>query len=252
MIHTYYRPATLDDALRLLSNPKEEIYPMGGGTVLARPQKRSFAVVDLQSLGLDRIEKKGKTLDIGATATLQAVLDAAGDQPALVEACRREASHNLRQAATIAGTLVNADGRSSLATLLLAMDAHLIFLPANEEMSLGDWLPLRKERQPGRLITSIRIPLNIQAGFNMVARTPADQPLVCAAVAGWTSGRTRVALGGCGAAPLMVMDGTHEDRADLAAQNAFAQADDEWASAAYRQNVAARLVMRLLADLKAE
>ncbi len=80
----------------------------------------------------------------------------------------------------------------------------------------------------------------------MVARTPADKPIVCAALAQWTSGRTRLALGGYGKAPTLAMDGTESDGIDSAAQNAFHEASDEWASAEYRMDVAITLSKRCL------
>jgi hypothetical protein len=60
----------------------------------------------------------------------------------------------------------------------------------------------------GWLIISISIPLNVKLSFEYVARTPADKPIVCAAVAQWNSGRTRLALGGYGKIPMLAMDGT--------------------------------------------
>jgi CO/xanthine dehydrogenase FAD-binding subunit len=99
------------------------------------------------------------------------------------------------------------------------------------------------------LITSIEIPLNVKLAFETVARTPADKPIVCAALALWPSGRTRLALGGFGKAPLLAMDGTEPEGFETAARNAFHEATDEWASAEYRMDVAATLAKRCIAKL---
>jgi CO/xanthine dehydrogenase FAD-binding subunit len=55
MITQYYRPQTLEEALKLLSQP--DTRPLGGGTALTQKNDESFSVVDLQALGLNKIHK---------------------------------------------------------------------------------------------------------------------------------------------------------------------------------------------------
>ena len=86
MIQEYYRPETLKEALALLSRDAPKTVPLGGGTVLNTPGEQPPAVVDLQALGWDGIEQKGREISIGATATLQQLLETGGIQPALAEA----------------------------------------------------------------------------------------------------------------------------------------------------------------------
>ncbi len=88
-----------------------------------------------------------------------------------------------------------------------------------DSVSLGDFLPLRTERVTGKLITSISIPLNTKLAFEYVSRTPADKPIVCAALAQWNSGRTRLVLGGYGKNPSLAMDGTEAAGIETAARN---------------------------------
>ena len=73
MIIAYHRPQTLSEALTLLSQPNT--FPLGGGTLLSHPQSDSVEVVDLQALGLNSLKKSGNNLEIGATVTLQQLLD---------------------------------------------------------------------------------------------------------------------------------------------------------------------------------
>ena len=125
--------------------------------------------------------------------------------------------------------------------------------------NIGDFLPLRNLQ--GWLITSVTIPLNVRLAFEYVSRTPADKPIVCAALAQWNSGRTRLVLGGYGNSPLLAMDGTEAEGLDAstadgvlrsaqaAARNAFHEATDEWASAEYRMDIAATLAKRCLESL---
>jgi CO/xanthine dehydrogenase FAD-binding subunit len=152
--------------------------------------------------------------------------------------------------ATVAGTLVACDGRSTFATAMLALDAKCSVISYQSSVIyLGELLALRNELLQGKLITAITIPLNVKLAFETVARTPADKPIVCAVLAQWPSGRTRLALGGWGKSPLLAMDGNEPGGAEEAARNAFAEAGDEWASAEYRSEVAKVLAKRCLEKL---
>ena len=244
MITAYHRPKTLDEALTLLTQPNT--FPLGGGTLLSKPTTDSVQVVDLQTLGLDSITKKGNDLELGATLTLQVLLESEHCPAALKSALKLEAPLNIRNSATVAGTLVTCDGRSTFACVLLALDAKIMASSkqkAEETINIGDLLPLR-EQWRGKLITKIVIPLNVKLAFDTVARTPSDKPIVCAAVAGWGSGRTRLAVGGYSKSPMLAMDGTESSGIAEAARNAFHEATDDWASAEYRIEVAAILAKR--------
>jgi len=249
MITTYHRPQTLDEALSLLAQPNT--VPLGGGTLLSAPTADSVRVVDLQALGLDSLTKNGNNLELGATLTLQALLESAHCPPALKTALKLEAPLNIRNSATVAGTLVSCDGRSTFANILLAMDAKIeqaLFDNSKIEYrvtNIGDFLPIRSTE----LITKINIPLNVKLAFEYVSRTPADKPLVCVALAQWNSGRTRLTLGGYGRNPMLAMDGTEAEGVDAAARNAYHEATDEWASAEYRMDVASTLAKRCLGSL---
>ena len=274
MITAYHRPKTLDEALTLLTQPN--MLPLGGGTLLSHASSPlratdSVEVVDLQSLGLDSIKQSGNNpstgsgqrLDIGATVTLQRLLESEYCPDALRWALKLEAPLNLRNPASVAGTLVSCDGRSTFAAVMLALDAKInivnresraghrnssdsqIPTPDSRIANIGEFLPLR----PHGLITSITIPLNVKLAFDYVSRTPADKPIVCAALVQWNSGRTRLALGGHGKRPILAMDGTESEGIETAARNAFHEAMDEWASAEYRMDIASTLAKRCLDEL---
>ena len=241
MITTYHRPQTLDEALALLTQPNT--FPLGGGTLLSQSSTDPVSVVDLQRLGLDSLRVKGNDLEIGATCTLQSLLESEHCPEALKVATKLEAPINIRNSATVAGTLVVSDGRSPFATSLLAMDAKITIVnPKSSTVNLGEFLPLR----PRGLITLITIPLNAKFAFEFTSRTPADKPIVAAALSQWNSGRTRLALCGYGKSPMLAMDGTEAEGLDAAARNAYHEANDEWASAEYRIDVAVVLAKRCL------
>lgn len=247
----YYRPKTIDEALALLARKEPLTLPLAGGTMVNQPGTVARALVDLQDLGLDTYQQRGNTLALGAMLTLQRLLNLGesgelalpGDLPLALE---KEASYNLRQVASLAGALVAADGRSPLATAMLALEAILTLLPGEEQVSLGDLLPVRGERLKGRLISQVSIPSHVKLAYESVARSPADRPIVCAAVAMWPGGRVRVALGGYGRAPALAFDGTEPVGVEVAARSAFSQASDEWAAADYRADVAGVLAQRCL------
>jgi putative selenate reductase FAD-binding subunit len=253
MIREVHRPKTVEEALALLSRQGMATVAMGGGTVLNRPSSEAFAVVDLQDLALDQVEVKGHVLSLGATVKLAALLESPDLPQALAQVIRLEATYNLRQAATLAGAVLSADGRSPLATALLALDAVLDVAQSGaaiEQIGLGDLLPLRGEKLRGRLVTRLMLPLNARLAYESVRRTPADLPIVGAAAACWPSGRTRLALGGFGPAPILALDGPEAQGAEDAARSAYSDAGDEWASAEYRREMAQVLTRRCLQGLE--
>jgi CO/xanthine dehydrogenase FAD-binding subunit len=220
----------------------------------------SVEAVDLQALSLNTIKKQGNNLEIGATVTLQQLLESEHCPETWKSALKLEAPLNVRNSATVAGTLVACDGRSTFAAILFALDAKLEVKSINKfelmemesrppkqqvsTLGLGEFLPLRLDQIRGKLITALSVPLNSKLAFDYVSRTPADKPIVCAALALWNSGRTRLVLGGYGKSPMLAMDGTEEEGIETAARNAFHEATDEWASAEYRMDVAATLAKR--------
>jgi CO/xanthine dehydrogenase FAD-binding subunit len=261
MITTYHRPQTLDEALTLLAQPNT--LPLGGGTLLSHPTADSVSVVDLQALGLNGITRKGNDIELGATVTLQQLLESEHCPEALQTAIKLEAPLNLRNSATLAGTLVSSNGRSPFAAALLALDAKIaiqgssaIASPLGTVMGMGEFLPLR----PKGLITAITIPAISKFAFEYTSRTPADKPLVSAALAQWPSGRSRLVIGGFGKSPSLAMDGelppspsgrgTEGEGLFAAARNACHEAADDFASADYRMDVAATLAKRCLEGLK--
>ena len=248
MITDYHRPQSIEQAINLLSKPG--YYPLGGGTILTRISDDSFAVVDLQDLGLDKIQPVRGRLEIGATATLNSLLDSPHIPPALSRTLRLEATFNVRNSATVAGSLITCNGRSPFATAMLSLDAKYIFANAIEPLSFGNYLASRYPTDSnhallsGNLIIKIEIPINIKLAFETVGRSPVDKPIVCAALTHWDSGRTRLAMGGYGAAPILAMDGNEPGGLDIAARSAFSSAADEWASSEYRIEIAAVLASR--------
>ncbi|MFN7036109.1 MAG: FAD binding domain-containing protein [Bellilinea sp.] len=244
MIKEYYRPKTALEAELLFSAGDKKFVPLGGGSALSRSKHEDLCVVDLRDLGLNRIEVIGQKAIIGATVTLQQLFEFNPIPLVLKEVIRKSATLNLRNQATVGGYLVSADGRSPLAIAMMAMDAVLIWHPNQQPQSIGDWFSLRQPR--GFWINAIQLNLNLDVDYEQVSRTPMDQPILAISVARWPSGRIRVAAGGFGNAPLLVLDGPEDSGVLEAVKNALSDSGDEWASAEYRQAVGQVFVRRIL------
>lgn len=145
---------------------------------------------------MSEVTLKGNTLRIGAAASLQALAESAGLQPALYDAIARDAELTPNQLAL--PQLLAASGGSLLAAAMLALDAELE-LQDGVTQSYGNWLALRATAgEPAvaamRFSTAARLECFVADGAWL-------------ALARWPAGRTRVAIGGWGSAPLLAMDG---------------------------------------------
>jgi CO/xanthine dehydrogenase FAD-binding subunit len=246
MILEYHRPKQMEEAIRLLEREAPVTFPLGGGTALSQAPSGEIAVVDLQALGLNQIEQQGSWFAVGATATLEALVQHPDISESFKTALKLETTLNTRHAATAAGRLVVGDGASPYLCMLLASDARLIWQPGNIAEAIGDYLSLRQNARPrGRLITQIELPVQPEVRFASVGRTPMDRMILGAAVARWPSGRTRIVLGGEAPAPILVMDGTELNGIEIALLNACSQLGNTWASETYIKTTSLHLIKRL-------
>ena len=146
MIIEYHRPEEIGEAVALLKRSDPVTLPLGGGTVISRRGQAAgfpIAVVDLQRLNLDKIRRERQTLKIGTMVTLQALMECEDIPAGLRASLHLETALNMRQMATVAGTIVSCDGRSPFVTALLALDARLEWAQEPELTPLGDYLVLR-------------------------------------------------------------------------------------------------------------
>ncbi len=186
---------------------------LAGGTLLgAEPPDEATVMVDLQELGLDRIElEAGFSLRIGAMATLQQLMDAP-DAPAIVrEAARRELPSTLRSQATVGGCVATGQAESELLAALLVHEAvvHVSSGHVTEAMPLEDVLadlPINA----GRLVLAVTIRTSGVAGSARTGRTPADRAIVAAYARATGDGR-RHALTGVARTPVLVEPGDELD-----------------------------------------
>ncbi len=215
-VSVYWRPVTLDAALALAH--RDGAVPIGGGTkVNAASSAGPVEIIDLQALGLDRIEPTAAGVSIGATATLQQVADEMLVPAAVRDAARREAPSTLRAAATIGGCVAGGHWDSEFLATLLACDAMVTLAQSDgfQELDLDSLLANHRSLR-GTIISRVRI-----AGDGIIAaartgRTLADRPIVCA-VARRTADGVRVALSGVAARPVLSRTVVIRSGADAAA-----------------------------------
>jgi probable selenate reductase FAD-binding subunit len=203
-ISAYFRPESLIEAFALLRRPGAVL--IGGGTKLNRRRSSEpIEVVDLQALGLGRVEQPdADTVVVGATATLQDLVETEALPAAVRAAARREMPSTLRAQSTVGGTIVTADRESELLIALLVHDAVVrIERPeGNEELALETLLAQLPLTTPA-IVTAITIDTRGRSSIARTARTPADKAIVAAAARISPDGRRRLALAGVATTPIL-------------------------------------------------
>lgn len=260
------KPEVLSEALELLRQPGGRAVPMAGGTWLVPRLQRGApgslagtidTVVDLSALGLNTIQLDlEEGLELGATATLAAIAAHGGCRHLaggiLAEAAHRAAPTNVRNAATVGGTIVRAEPESELLLALLTLAALVVIDDGQPRpLPLSDLLPDPRAAIGRGLIVKVHVPPlapSVRGGLARVGRTPADYPIMAAAAV--IDGlNARVALGGVALSPLLLsLDSPAELDQSLAA--ALAEVDilaDFRGSADYRRAMAPVLARRALA-----
>ena len=213
----YNRPATLDDALRAAGQPGS-IALAGGAltfTGVLLPYER---VIDLQDVPeLKILEASPDHLRVGGAVTLAALLDAPGLPLVLKRALTRSLNPNLRNNTSVGESLCAPSPPREWLTALLALGAVVDHRPGADPLQepLEDFLAaLWESGEPYRgVVVNVDIPLPGKRGAlgaAHVARTPADPPIIDAAVSvtlgddGLVSA-AMAAIGGASAEPVMVL-----------------------------------------------
>ncbi|MGQ9500920.1 MAG: FAD binding domain-containing protein [Anaerolineae bacterium] len=206
-VREYYRPGTLEEALRLLQS--EDAVPLAGGQqLLAEQWHRAKTVVDLQGLGLDRIEI-GEQLKIGAMVRLQQLVNTSHGCAFLAEAAHRDGPLTYRNAATVGGMIVTHDPLSCLLLSLLVLDAEVEVQRIDGAVVVAlDKLLVDPARwlQCGLVTTVTVTSRTVGTAMASVARTSRDRPIVAVAARVTRQERhceeVRIAWGGVGPYPL--------------------------------------------------
>jgi CO/xanthine dehydrogenase FAD-binding subunit len=214
-VRNYYLPRSVPEALGLLGRHGPELLVMAGGTVamplINEGVSLPESVMGLRRAGLDRIERVGDTLRIGATATLTQL---AGQPhvPMLREAAANTASWSIRNMATVGGNLFTPPPGGDVAVALLALDASVTLAGTNGEcdLSLADFFTGFMTNRLGadELLTEVEVPLSDEpTAFIKFGRKRANTPAVVTVAVrlGWEADRistARIALGAVGPHPI--------------------------------------------------
>jgi aerobic carbon-monoxide dehydrogenase medium subunit len=255
----YARPASVQEAVRLLSQ-KEGARALAGGQTLVNVMKARAASPDFL-VDLNRLEElKGidlgsdGTVSIGAMVTYTELMGSAEARarPILGEVCAQIADVQVRNRGTVGGNVCSNDPTNHLPPLLVSLGATMhITGQAGErsvsaaEFFLGVYLTAAG---PGELLTRIDVPPGKSDGFASVTIGRDGTCIVSAAAS--VNGGTRIALGCVDAVPvLLAPDSADEETVRAAVREANIEPpSDVHASADYRRHLAEVVAVRAVAQ----
>lgn len=272
----YHRPATLADAVKLLSELGEEARPLAGGHSLIPMMKLRFAtpehLIDLGAISqLKGICRDGNALVIGAMTTQHDIIasaDIASYLPLLKETALMIADPQVRYVGTLGGNVANGDPGNDMPAVMMALGASYRLegpdgtrdVPATDFYQGAYFTAL----EPGEILTAISIPVP-PAGhgyaYEKLKRKVGDYATAAAAVtltmAGGKVAACSIALTNLSETPLLAQAaaqaviGTSLDDAALkaaatAARAVMNPAADARGTSEYRIHVGGIMVMRAL------
>ena len=193
-IREYKRAESLEEAWQL--NQKRSNRVLGGMIWLKMETIPVGTAIDLSGLGLDTIEETDDSFSIGAMVTLRQLEEHAGlaayTRGAVKEALRHIVGVQLRNLATVGGSIYSRFGFSDVLTLFLAMDCSV-------ELYKGGVISLREyaERPYDRDILVRLIVKKEKAKFfyQSVRNSQTDIPVLTCAAARLDDGSFRIAIG---------------------------------------------------------
>jgi carbon-monoxide dehydrogenase medium subunit len=251
----YARPATLEEALELLSENDGARALAGGQTMINVMKARAAspdALIDLNGLdALKGIElAPDGTLTIGAMTTYTELVESAEARarPIVGDVSGQIADVQVRNRGTIGGNLCSNDPTNHLPPLMVALGARMTIAGRNGEREvtaddffLGVYLTAVST---GELLTKIRLPAGKADGFASVT-LGVEGTCICSAAAS-VNGSVRVALGCVDAVPVRIEPASSEPQAvrDAVRSANLDAPSDVHASSAYRAHLAEVLAVR--------
>src|ERR1700710_2317090 len=167
----YHRPATVADAVKLLSTLGDEARALAGGHSLVPMMKLRLAtpehLIDLHGIGdLKGIQRNGNTIEIGAMTTQHELLasdEIAKSLPILRETALVIADPQVRYRGTIGGNVANGDPGNDMPALMLVLGAsyHLQGPGGARDIAASEFYQgaYFTALEPGELLTAISIPV---------------------------------------------------------------------------------------------
>lgn len=201
----YHRPASLDEAKRILSG-NDEAKLLGGGMTLLPTMKMRLAqpsdLVDLSAIAsLSGIEVAADSITIGAMTThaqVAASAEVSGRIAALSALASGIGDAQVRNRGTIGGSVANSDPAADYPAAVLGLNATVI--TDEREIAADDFFTGMFETAlgPQEILTAIRFPLPKRAGYAKFPN-PASRYAVAGVMVAETDNGVRVAVTGAGA-----------------------------------------------------
>jgi carbon-monoxide dehydrogenase medium subunit len=253
----YARPASVEEALRLLS-VHDGARALAGGQTLINVMKARAAspdtLVDLN--GLDELKTidlaSDGTLSLGSMVTYSALIASAEARarPILGEVCAQIADVQVRNRGTVGGNVCSNDPTNHLPPLLVALGATMHIagsdgeraVPA-DEFFLGVYMTAAG---PGELLTKVTVPPGKRDGFASVTIGMDGTCIVNAAAS--VNGGVRVALGCVDAVPVLLEADSPSAVRDAVRAANLDPPSDVHASADYRRHLAEVVASRAAAE----
>ena len=193
-IREYKRAESLEEAWQL--NQKRPNRVLGGMIWLKMENINVGTAIDLSGLGLDTIEETDEGLSIGAMVTLrQLELHpglAAYTDGAVRESVRHIVGVQLRNLATVGGSIYSRFGFSDVLTMFLALNASV-------ELYKGGVVPLAEYAQrpyDRDILVRVLVPKeNARFVYQSVRNSQTDFPVLTCAAAKLADGSIRAAIG---------------------------------------------------------
>ena len=272
----YHRPATVADAVKLLSTLGDDARPLASGHSLVPMMKLRLAtpehLVDLHGIdGLKGVRREGDKVVIGAMTTQHELLasgEIAKSIPILHETALLIADPQVRYRGTVGGNVANGDPGNDMPALMLTLGAiyHLEGPDGSREVAAADYYQgaYFTAIEPGELLTSISVPMPAAGhgyAYEKLKRKIGDYATAAAAVvltmAGGKVASCAIGLTNLHETPLLAVDaakaviGTSLDAATLkkaaaAAAAIMSPAADARGPVEYRKHVGGIMVTRAL------
>jgi carbon-monoxide dehydrogenase medium subunit len=273
---SYYRPATVADAVKLLVDLGDEARPLAGGHSLVPMMKLRLAapshLIDLHGVAaLKGIRRDGNAIVIGAMTTQHDLLaseEIATSLPILQETALLIADPQVRYRGTLGGNVANGDPGNDMPALMMTLGAtYRLEGPsgtrdvAASEFYQGAYFTAL---EPGEILTAITIPVAAVGhgyAYEKLKRKVGDYATAAAAVVLTMSGgkvaTCAIGLTNLHETPLLATDaanaviGTGLDAASLkkaaaAAEAVMSPAADARGPVEYRKHVGGIMVTRAL------
>jgi carbon-monoxide dehydrogenase medium subunit len=273
---SYHRPASVADAVKLLSTLGDEARPLAGGHSLVPMMKLRLAtpehLIDLHGIdALKGIRRDGASIVIGAMTTQHELLasdEIAKSLPILHETALLIADPQVRYMGTIGGNVANGDPGNDMPALMLTLGAAYRLEGPNgaREVAASEFYQgaYFTALEPGELLTSISIPVAAAGhgyAYEKLKRKVGDYATAAAAVlltmAGGKVATCSIGLTNLHETPLLATDaakaviGSSLDAATLkkaaaAAEAIMSPAADARGPVEYRKHVGGIMVTRAL------